>query len=99
MSAEHVVGIVGIVVVAACLVVIEEMLRRDIKKHGKRALPAEPRCASCGHDDAYHWKGGCRYERGDARDGNDSYGTAWKGYTTPRLCGCTRTPSQLWSDQ
>ncbi|MGW7565255.1 hypothetical protein ACWGJV_03125 [Streptomyces tendae] len=96
MSAEHVVGIVGIVVIAACLVVIEEMLRRDIKKHGKRVLPAPtPRCSSCGHDNAYHWKGSCRYERGDVRDGNDSYGTTWKGYTTRELCGCTKTPSQL----
>jgi hypothetical protein len=85
MSAYNVIGTIGIVVIAVGLVVLVRMVRGMSRGP---YVPPEPRCGACGHGRSDHWKGSCRYERGDTRWGDDSYGTAWKGITTPKTCGC-----------
>ncbi|MEV0006963.1 hypothetical protein AB0M10_06730 [Streptomyces sp. NPDC051840] len=59
MSAYHVVGLAGLVVLVASLVVLEEIIRRDLKKYGKRYH--EPRCAQCGHVFSLHSARGCTH--------------------------------------
>ncbi|MFE5243567.1 MULTISPECIES: hypothetical protein [unclassified Streptomyces] len=59
MSAYHVVGLLGGAAVLACLVVLEEIVRKGIKEAAKR-VPV-PTCGSCGHLIALHSDRGCSH--------------------------------------
>ncbi|MET9595498.1 hypothetical protein ABZY45_31920 [Streptomyces sp. NPDC006516] len=91
MSAYYVVGTVGFVVLAGGVAALVMIVRSGLR--GPYA-PREPTCAVCGHARSHHWKGNCRYERGDTRWGDDSYGTTWKAISTPEICGCTAFSSR-----
>ncbi len=47
-------------------------------------------CTGCGHTESEHVNGTgrCRHEYGDARWGNDSYGSDWQHWSTPEFCDC-----------
>ncbi|MFF3302020.1 hypothetical protein [Streptomyces sp. NPDC001741] len=91
MSAYYVVGTVGFFVVAGGVAAVVVIVRSGLRGP---YVPPEPMCAACGHARWHHWKGACRYERGDARWGDDSYGTTWKGTSIPEICGCSAFASR-----
>ncbi|MGW1128554.1 hypothetical protein [Streptomyces sp. NPDC002526] len=85
MGAEHVVGIVGGVVVAAAVVAVVMIFRS-----GSIVAPVvfHPLCASCGHEQPKHWngKGRCSHEYGHHSWNNDSYGNSQRA--TGAMCDC-----------
>ncbi|MEU9360583.1 hypothetical protein AB0D35_21010 [Streptomyces sp. NPDC048301] len=59
MNAYHIVGLLGVAVVAVCLVLLVEIVRSWIKAAAKR-VPA-PACGSCGHLLTLHSEKGCSH--------------------------------------
>ncbi|WP_129842421.1 hypothetical protein [Streptomyces sp. RFCAC02] len=92
MGAEHVVGLAGLIVVVAGVVYIEEVLRRDFKKQGKRYVPPDPRCAQCGHSLGLHVSGRCTHVRDNYHweyDGHDRV-RKYNFHKVPCDCGASR---------
>lgn len=87
MSAYHIVVIVGSVVVAGALAAFVTLVRTTLRR--RPYVSPVPTCGACGHARSHHWKGRCRYELGDTRWGDDSFGSDWKQTTTPAVCGCS----------
>ncbi|RZE61562.1 hypothetical protein C0R00_21195 [Streptomyces albidoflavus] len=84
MSAGHVVGLVGIVVITVGVLAIAHILRG-----GTIISPVvtHPTCADCGHILPEHWGGGrCHHDFGHHTWNNDSYGNSQRRFGD--VCGC-----------
>ncbi|MFJ8886831.1 hypothetical protein ACIRJR_25970 [Streptomyces sp. NPDC102402] len=87
MSACHIVVIGGIIVVIGAFVAVVMLIRSTLRRCPY--VSPVPRCGACRHARSHHREGRCRYELGDPRWGDDSFGTDWKKITTPEICGCS----------
>ncbi|MFI5529851.1 hypothetical protein ACIA8O_15055 [Kitasatospora sp. NPDC051853] len=85
MAVETVIGLVGIVVLTACVVGIVLVWRTGSPIHLPPYREPGPPCRTCGHGD--HEGGGCDHEegRGDRYDG----GGDWVGYWNYTYCRCS----------
>lgn len=87
MSAEHVIGVAGIVVVVAGAVAVAVILRSGSIL---RPVVVHPLCATCGHAQPEHRSGGggtrCHHAYGHNSWNNDSYGNS--GRTFGEVCRC-----------
>ncbi|MER5503377.1 hypothetical protein ABT096_40280 [Streptomyces sp. NPDC002561] len=80
MGAEHVVGLVGMLVVVGGVTAIVMVLRSE------SILPpmvVHPLCATCGHSQPEHSRGKparCLHDYGHSSWNNDSYGNSQRAY-------------------
>ncbi|NBE54393.1 hypothetical protein [Streptomyces boluensis] len=87
MSAELVVGLVGIGVIVAGVVAVVVILRSGSIL---RPVVVHPMCATCGHAQPEHDRGNftrCHHDYGHTSWNNDSYGNSQQKYGD--VCSCT----------
>ncbi|MFD4689113.1 hypothetical protein [Streptomyces sp. NPDC058463] len=87
MSAEHVVGLVGMVLIIAAAVAFVVILRSGSIL---RPVVVYPLCATCGHAQPEHSRGRtteCHHDYGHHTWNNDSYGNSQQKYGD--RCRCT----------